>query len=87
MATVTATLKQRGKTHGKFSDTANAEQELRDWLREQEGWEQLSASQRCALDMIVHKMARIMCGNPNFADHWHDIQGYAQLVEQELEDN
>ena len=81
---INATLRQRGKTHGKFEDTAKAEQEQRDWLRAQPGWENLSYSQRCALDMIVHKIARIMCGNPNFDDHWHDIEGYAKLVEKGL---
>jgi hypothetical protein len=38
--------------------------------------------QREALDMILHKIARIVNGNPNETDHWHDIAGYATLVEQ-----
>lgn len=40
--------------------------------------------QREALDMIFHKIGRIVCGDPNYADSWHDIAGYAKLVENRL---
>jgi hypothetical protein len=29
-------------------------------------------------------MGRILAGNPSHADHWHDIQGYAKLIEDRL---
>jgi hypothetical protein len=45
----------------------------------------LNPSQREALDMIQHKIGRILAGNPNHHDHWHDIAGYATLVANELE--
>jgi hypothetical protein len=35
--------------------------------------------------MIAMKIARILSGNANFADHWEDIEGYARLVSNELE--
>lgn len=31
--------------------------------------------------MILHKIARIMNGDPDHIDHWHDIAGYATLIE------
>jgi hypothetical protein len=34
---------------------------------------------REAIDMILHKLARIAAGNPYFEDHWKDIAGYASL--------
>ena len=34
--------------------------------------------------MILHKIGRILNGDPNYADSWHDIAGYAKLVEDEL---
>ena len=40
-----------------------------------------------ALEMIVHKMARIVNGNPDNADSWLDIAGYAMLVADRLEGN
>ena len=45
----------------------------------------LSPQQQEALEMICHKIARIVAGNPNFVDHWRDIAGYATLVANELE--
>ncbi len=40
--------------------------------------------QREAVDMICMKLSRIASGHANFADHWEDIQGYSQLVLDEL---
>lgn len=37
-----------------------------------------------ALEMIVHKMARIVNGNPDKIDHWEDIAGYATLIADRL---
>jgi hypothetical protein len=34
--------------------------------------------------MIVHKIGRILNGDPNYDDSWADIAGYAQLVVKEL---
>ena len=38
-----------------------------------------------ALDMIAHKIARIINGDPDYADNWIDIAGYATLVANRLE--
>jgi len=35
--------------------------------------------------MIFCKIARILNGDPNLIDNWHDIAGYAKLVEMEIE--
>jgi hypothetical protein len=37
-----------------------------------------------ALDMIAVKISRILTGDPNYSDNWHDIQGFAKLVENRL---
>lgn len=47
-------------------------------------WEHLSPVQRQALTVIADKIARILSGDPNYDDNWHDIQGYAKLVEDRL---
>jgi len=46
---------------------------------------ELAADQREALEMIAHKIARIINGDPNYADSWVDIAGYAKLVSDRLE--
>jgi hypothetical protein len=54
-------------------------------MRQSSGWDHLGNEHAEALEMIAMKIARILSGNPNFADHWEDIEGYARLVSNELE--
>ena len=37
------------------------------------------------LEMIAHKIGRILNGDPNYGDSWRDIAGYATLVADRLE--
>ena len=46
---------------------------------------ELKAYQIESLEMILHKIARILNGNPNYSDSWFDIAGYSMLVYNELE--
>ena len=77
-------LEERQGTHGEFADVAEISQELKNVFRNKEGWVNLTRVQREALDNIAQKAARILAGDPNFADHWVDIQGYAKLAEKEI---
>lgn len=81
--TVKKILAQRQKTHGKFTTHAQISQDLKNVMREH-GMNELDAYQIEALEMIAHKIARILNGNPNFNDHWIDAAGYATLVADEL---
>ena len=49
-------------------------------------WAALSDDKKEALGMIAHKIARILNGDPEYGDSWHDIAGYAKLVEDSLND-
>jgi hypothetical protein len=82
--TIQKTLKQRQKTHGDFATHAAISQELKAvlWKHDFQG---LAPNQCEALEMICHKIARILNGNPDTHDHWHDIAGYATLVADRLE--
>jgi len=44
------------------------------------GWADMDAGQRYAMFMFCAKMARLLNGDPNHKDSWHDIAGYATLV-------
>lgn len=81
---INKTLDDRKSTHGEFHNNALVSQLLKDVIRSGANWEQLNNIQRESLEMIVHKIARILNGNPNHKDHWHDIAGYAQLVEDRI---
>jgi len=52
---------------------------------EEKPWDKLDPVKRQALTVMADKIARILSGDPEYADNWHDIQGYAKLVEDRLE--
>jgi len=79
-------LDTRRKTHGNYTETAAAIQETKDLWRAHPGWENLSPVQRETLEMVAHKVGRILCGNPNFIDHWVDIAGYAQITSDRVDE-
>jgi hypothetical protein len=83
------TLNERAQDYGKFKDGAALMQGIKRLLADHarahnktfadDQWE--------ALEMIVHKMARIVNGNPDKVDSWTDIAGYAKLVADRLQGN
>lgn len=81
---IEATLNQRHQTHGYFPDVATTSQKIKKSMSQEPEWNNLTTYQREALIVIAQKIARILNGNPNEPDHWHDIAGYATLVEKEL---
>jgi hypothetical protein len=86
MSDINALLTERGKRYGAFSGHANVTMDLkrvmrhhiydRDLVLADDQWE--------ALDMIAHKIGRIINGDPSYEDSWTDIAGYAQLVADRL---
>lgn len=74
------TIKNRQSVYGDFANTAETAQQLKGILRENDG--HLSAVQKESLDMIMTKVARIIGGDANHKDSWHDIAGYAMLAEE-----
>jgi len=89
MTDVNTTLDERGKRYGSFMGHAQVTQRLKTViiteLRLRGTVLQYDAME--ALDMICHKIGRIINGDPNYADSWHDIAGYATLVENRINGN
>lgn len=77
-------ITERGTRYGKFKYGADIMQSLKDTMRDVDGWNNLTASQKEALDMIQHKIGRILNGDPTYDDSWKDIAGYATLIVNEL---
>jgi len=83
------TLDERAKDYGRFKDSAALMQGIKRLLADHalrhnktfadDQWE--------ALEMIVHKIGRIVNGNPDKVDHWVDIAGYAKLIADRLQGN
>ena len=86
---VNATLDARAKDYGLFKDGAALMQSLKRSLAEHAARHNkaFADDQWEALEMIVHKMGRIVNGNPDVVDHWVDIAGYATLIADRLQGN
>jgi len=78
-------LAGREARYGSFHGHASISQALKLVMVERVKWSMLNNDQREALEMIAHKIARILNGDPNYADNWIDIAGYATLVANRLE--
>lgn len=80
-----ALTNERGQTHGRFSNHADYTQSFKRIMyraeaeRKGRGQRALTNKEREALEMIFHKIGRILAGQPEFQDHWDDIAGYAHL--------
>lgn len=82
---IAATLTERGNRYGKFTGHALITQTLKRSLQMHQKWDALDDDQKEALDMICHKIGRVVNGDPDYADSWVDIAGYAKLVADRLE--
>jgi len=76
-----ALLQERKSVHGDWDKQSHIAFKLKKVLRSGVSFELelLTPSQQEAIEMICVKISRIACGDPNHADHWDDILGYAQL--------
>lgn len=77
-------LIERGSTHGNFAESSIFNQALLDLFRNTKNWDDMPAMHKESIEMIMHKIGRIVFGDFNFKDHWVDISGYASLIEKEL---
>lgn len=92
-------LKERGERYGKFVNHAAITQALKAVMltgtslelseevtsRIQSRVAKMQHDQIECLEMIAHKIGRILNGDPHYGDSWRDIAGYATLVADRLE--
>lgn len=82
---IDATLTERGSRYGTFLAQSTITQNIKSALYDTPNWKTLASDQKEALEMVALKMARILNGDPNFHDSWHDIVGYTKLVADRLQ--
>lgn len=75
------TLNERENTHGSYVQVANLTRSLMANMEFSKNWSELYPFQQEALHMIAVKIARALEGDADEQDHWHDMAGYATLVE------
>lgn len=87
MSDVDTILTERGKRYGTFIGHAEVTQELKNVITDHldSRSKVLHADQHEALDMICHKIGRIVNGDADYDDSWVDIAGYAKLVADRLQ--
>jgi len=86
MNDIDETLAERGKRYGNFLEHSEITQTLKAIFKSKMGekWDRLQDDQKESLEMIAHKLGRIINGDPDYADSWVDIAGYAKLVSDRL---
>jgi hypothetical protein len=84
MTDITTTLAERGARYGAFTEHARVTQAIKAAMADSPNWRTLAPDQRECLEMIAHKAGRILNGDPDFHDSWHDIVGYTKLVADRL---
>lgn len=84
---IDAILAERERRYGKFLELAKISQSLQAVMRHANSrLDKMQPDQREALEMIAHKIARILNGDPDYLDNWIDIAGYATLVANRLQE-
>ena len=80
-------LTERGIRYGKFTGHAEVTQMLKAVIASalSKRNKTLASDQQEAVDMILHKIGRIINGDADYADSWIDIAGYSKLVADRLE--
>jgi len=84
MPAIQETLDERQKTHGSFEGHAKISQRLKDVMKATDNWAKLSNVQREGLEMVQHKIARLLNGDHMYVDAMRDIVGYAELMQQSM---
>jgi hypothetical protein len=84
MSNIEEVLEERETTYGGFTMNAIVSQGMKSHLKLGSSWNSMPVAHKEALEMICHKMSRIVNGNSEYKDSWTDIIGYASLVEKEL---
>ncbi len=82
--TITDILAERDSRYGEFHEHARITQNIKQAMYDSPNWEHMSPPMKEALEMVAHKIGRILNGDPTYQDSWTDIIGYAKLIEQEL---
>jgi hypothetical protein len=78
-------LNERQSSHGDYEEGAAVSQAMLDIAMSGSSYPNCSPAMRESIHMIIHKLHRIVTGNPATKDHWDDIAGYARLISRILE--
>jgi hypothetical protein len=79
--TMTPNIPNRDEQHGGMEAVGSLSQSLKIPIHHGTNWYLLTPGEQEALDMIAHKIARILSGSdPHDPEHWEDVAGYAHAA-------
>lgn len=78
---IAETLAQRGAAYGDFREQGRITQNLKRAMHDSPNWAALPSYMKEGLDMIQHKVSRILNGDALYDDNMHDIIGYTKLMQ------
>lgn len=77
-------MNERNNRYGSLKGHARITQAIKRAMVNSPNWIALSDDKKEALEMIAHKIGRILNGDPEYHDSWHDIIGYTKLIADDL---
>jgi hypothetical protein len=78
---MTPNIPNRDEQHGGMEAVGEISQHMKMAMRDGRNWESLTPGEQEALDMVAHKIARILSGSdPHDPQHWEDVAGYAHAT-------
>ena len=80
MSNIKKIHEERGTRYGDFKEHARITQEIKKAMASGRSWDKCTHYQKEVLEMVAHKIGRIVNGDPKYKDSWVDIVGYTQLV-------
>ncbi len=80
-------LDGRANRYGSFEGHARISQALKRAMQDSPNWSKLTDVQKEGLEMMQHKVARMLNGDPSYLDNIVDIVGYSTLVKDVMETN
>ena len=78
---IAETLAQRGSAYGDFREQGRITQNLKRAMHDSPNWASLPSYMKEGLDMIQHKVSRMLNGDALYDDNMHDIVGYTRLMQ------
>lgn len=78
-------LEGRAARYGSFEGHSKIAQGLKSVMHNAPNWSKLTDVQKEGLEMVQHKIARMLNGDPTYLDNIVDVVGYSTLIKDVME--
>lgn len=79
MSDIDETLASRQQQYGDYAERSRVTQNIKRAMRDSVNWVRLTDDQRETLENAAGKIGRLLNGDAEHYDSWHDIEGYVRL--------